>query len=92
MNIKTIILVIVMSIIIGATIYWFVFKPKAVAQQPTALHEVPSTVDVLPPASPLPSESPIDHNTDLGAEAAKLTSPDFSDDYKNLKSQVDQSF
>jgi hypothetical protein len=93
MNVKTIILVIIISILIGGAIYWFALKPKAAAIT-TQPREVPKSTESMsiPSPSPLPSQPPIDKNSKLSTEIESQTSPDFSEDYKNLKDQVNQSF
>ncbi len=92
MNIKSIIIVIIISIATGAAIY-YLSTPKANNLKNTsAPKEVPLTTNVEASPSPLPSEPPIDKNTDLSAEIKNQLSPDFSVDYKKLKTEVDQSF
>ncbi len=92
MNLKSIIIVVIISIATGVGIY-YLSTPKANnLKNASAPREVPLTTNVEPSPSPLPSEPPIDKNTDLPAEIKKQVSPDFSDDYKKLKEEVNQNF
>jgi hypothetical protein len=92
MTIKSIIIVIIISIATGAAIY-YLSTPKANnLKNASAPKEVPITTDSIASPSPLPSEPPIDKNTDLSAEIKNQVSPDFSDDYKKLKEAVNTTF
>ena len=91
MNMKSIVIVIIISIATGVAIY-YLSLPKTNTLTNSAPKEVPITTDSIASPSPLPSEPPIDKNTDLSAEIKNQVSPDFSDDYKKLKEAVNTTF
>ncbi len=93
MSIKSIIAVIVVSVLIGIGIFAYTGKSaNTKATNTTAPREIPSTTETVATPTPLPSQPPIDKNTDLEAEISNQSSPDFSADYTKLKEEVNQSF
>jgi hypothetical protein len=91
MNLKTIIVVIIVSVAVGVGIYWFTL-PKTQTLSDSAPKEVPISTNTSPSSSPLPSEPPIDKTTDLEAEIKNQTAPDFTEDYKKIKEEVNTTF
>jgi hypothetical protein len=92
MNLKSIIIVVIISIATGVGIY-YLSTPKANnLKNASAPKEVPLTTDTVASPSPLPSEPPIDKNTDLPSEIKKQTAPDFNPEYKKLIQEVNTSF
>jgi hypothetical protein len=87
MSIKSIIIVIIISIATGIGIY-YLSTPKTNTLSNAAPKEIPATTETIAEPSPLPSEPPIDKTTDLSAEIKNQVSPDFTEDYKKLKEEV----
>ena len=91
MNLKTITLVIIFAILIGAII---VFVPKFLQQSPDptnsnsffqnkkkATHPPPTPIPTIPP--PL-----IDKDTNLKDTVKKMEVPDFKSDFENLRKEL----
>jgi hypothetical protein len=93
MSIKLIVIVIIISVGVGAGIFFW-------SRDASDSSAVTSNADSnnlndrkVPPSTPTPSaHPPIDKNSNLKEEAAKLALPDFSKDYEDLKAEVNSSF
>ncbi len=90
MNIKTVILVIIISIIVGAAIF---FVPKFLSQNPKSFSSTSAKSNLQnsqPTPTPLPTPNPvtIDEKSDLKDEINKLKIPDFSEDFSSLKKEL----
>lgn len=93
MDIKTIILVIILSAIVGFMIFFGVkfFSGNNIASsnfQSSSLSK--SSLKPTAKPTPVPTYLPLDSNSNLGDEVNKLTPPDFSNDYKQLKDAVNK--
>lgn len=92
MNLKTLTFVVIISVIIGATIFWLTSNPPTTTVTSSEPKEIPASIQTIPTPTPLPSQPPIDKNTNLEMEIDQQVSPDFSEDYKKLKEEVNSSF
>lgn len=92
MTFKSILAVIVISILAGIGIYYFTSSPQTKLVKSSTPQEVPSMSEAISTPTPLPSQTPINKDTDLAAEIAQQASPDFNPDYKKLKEEVNSSF
>ncbi len=88
MDIKTIILVIILSALIGVGIFAAGNILDKNSQAPVQSQTQSAPKVSLP--SPKASESPINENTNLKEEIDKLNPPDFSQDYSKLKQEISQ--
>lgn len=86
---KSIILVIILSILIGVIIsYWDKLPFKENSSQTSLTSSLSPNSQVLLTPSPTPSPIPIDSNTNLKETVEKNSSPDFSGDFDLLKKTV----
>ncbi len=99
MKIRTIVAVIVISILIGFGIFYFSKGGSSSAlskttatfnQQTTSTNSPPvdSTNSYYPSSTPRPTHPPLDKSSDLEAEAEKLDPQDYSTDFENLRDQI----
>lgn len=92
MNLRLIIIVIFISVAAGIGIFFFSNQKSKPAEQASQTPTTNTAKKQLPSTTPLPTHPPINKNSNLGDEATKLTTPDFSNDYESLKKEVDGSF
>ena len=93
MKIKTIIIVIFVSMLIGAGIFFIssrdttgeLARAQIAGESKKASSQAPQEEEEI---HPLPSFSPIDKTTNLAGESGKLTPSDFSEDFKSLKNTI----
>ncbi len=83
MNLKTLILVIILSVLIGIMIFFFISLHSSNGSiLSTALPSkrlTPTPEPTLPPLTP---------NSNLSEELNKISVPNFEEDFKNLKEEV----
>lgn len=93
MNIKFVSLIVVVSLLIGAGIFFLSRNDdsEATSESDETENQV-SNIKLSPSPSPTPTPKPIDKTTDLKAEMENLTVPDFSNDYVRLKEEVNTGF
>jgi hypothetical protein len=95
MNLKTIILVIIVSVLIGVAIFYGqkVFQSKGGQSNlsPNNLQQNSSKTEIYPSIKPYhaPSYPSVDQNTNLKNALENATAPDFSADYQNLEKEID---
>jgi hypothetical protein len=70
---------------IGGLIYFLVLKTPS---QESLVNKIPSIITQTPTPKPTPSYPPITKDTDLKEEVDKLTPPEYTEDFTNLKQQI----
>lgn len=84
---KTIILVIILAVMVGALI---VFVPRFLNQTKSAPTISNITTNNTPKETPIPTKPPvkINQSSDLKEEINKIEIPDFSKDFTDLKAEL----
>lgn len=83
MRLKSLIIVIIVSILIGVGIFFFTNQPSSSLETPKkSFFSLSKPVQTPTPKPTLP---PLDENSNLTEELEKTTPPDFSEDIKHLK-------
>lgn len=92
MNFKTIIIITSVSIVIGVGIFLITQKSSGIAAPAfqSSNQTKGISVSASPTSSPLPTWEPVSKNSNLSKEAEKIEIPSYTEDFKNLKSEVSQ--
>lgn len=93
MKIKSVIIVIFISMLIGAGIFFVSSRDTTgelaraqIAGESKKASSEPTQEETQ--ITPLPSFPPIDRTTNLAGESGKLTPSDFSEDFKSLRNTI----
>lgn len=92
MDLKTIILVIILALFLGVAILFGIsfVKGSPVSMIGTTFAGINEKVtpSIEPTPTPRPTLAPLSENANLEEEIKNLKTPDFSEDYQNLRNQI----